>query len=124
MWPTEQLHVPNTVSKSQRTRTHDHVNRKESSIISKLISFQFIVQTLYVDVTHCLHGTLDFSKIKLTTTCRLSVVNCFTIVINILRFRSVQHLQELSHSVSHSRMHVCLGAFDVVVEVVSEELDV
>jgi len=40
-----------------------------------------------------------------------------------LRLGPVQDLQELCYSVTHSRVHVRLGALDVVVEVVTEELD-
>ena len=38
-------------------------------------------------------------------------------------FRPVEDLEEFRDSVSHPGMHVCLGAFDVVVQIVSEELD-
>lgn len=37
---------------------------------------------------------------------------------------SVQHLLKLGDPVTHSRMHVCLGALDVVMKVVTEQLDV
>lgn len=43
---------------------------------------------------------------------------------HILLLCSVQHLEELADSESHSRVHVGLGALDVVVEVVSEDLNV
>lgn len=36
---------------------------------------------------------------------------------------AVQHLQKFCDTVSHSGVHVRFGAFDVVVEVVAEELD-
>lgn len=36
---------------------------------------------------------------------------------------TVEDLEELGNTVSHARVHVCLGAFDVVVQVVTEELD-
>jgi len=39
------------------------------------------------------------------------------------RLSSVQDLQELRDPVSHARMHICLRALDMVVQVVSEELD-
>ena len=41
-----------------------------------------------------------------------------------LRLRPVQHLLELTHAVAHTRVHVRLGALDVVVQVVAEVLDV
>lgn len=43
---------------------------------------------------------------------------------HILLLCSVQHLEELAHSESHSRVHIGLGTLDMVVEVVSEDLDV
>lgn len=46
------------------------------------------------------------------------------LLLKILRLRSVQHLQELGHTVSHTRMHVGLGALDMIVEVISKDLDV
>lgn len=40
-----------------------------------------------------------------------------------LRLGPIKHLQELSHTLPHPRVHVSLGALDVVVKVVAEELD-
>jgi hypothetical protein len=37
-----------------------------------------------------------------------------------LRFSPVQNLQEFSNSMPHSRVHVCFGALDVVMEVITE----
>jgi len=54
---------------------------------------------------------------KSPTRCRPPVLN------RNLGLCSVENLQELGHSVSHPRVHVRLGAFDVVVEVVAEQLD-
>jgi hypothetical protein len=41
-----------------------------------------------------------------------------------LRLRPIQHLLELCDAVAHPRMHVSLRAFDVVMKIVAEELDV
>lgn len=43
--------------------------------------------------------------------------------IDVLGFSSVQNLQEITHTCSHSSMHVSLGAFYVVVKIVAENLD-
>lgn len=40
-----------------------------------------------------------------------------------LRLGPVQNLQELCDTMTHSRVQVCFRALDVVVEVISEELD-
>lgn len=42
----------------------------------------------------------------------------------VLRLSPVENLEELGDTVPHARVHVSLGAFDVVVKVISEQLDV
>lgn len=41
-----------------------------------------------------------------------------------LGLRAIEHLLELANAIAHARVHVGLGALDVVVQVVSEELNV
>lgn len=53
-----------------------------------------------------------------------SATSSLLLLDHILLLSSVQHLQELTDSESHSRVHVRLGALDMVVEVVSENLNV
>lgn len=40
-----------------------------------------------------------------------------------LGLRAVEDLEELCDAIAHARVHVRLGALDVVVQVVAEELD-
>ena len=49
---------------------------------------------------------------------------CFAIGCNGLCLCSVEHLLEFAYPVSHTRVHVGLRALDVIVEVVTEELNV
>ena len=42
----------------------------------------------------------------------------------LLRLGAVEHLLELGDAVPHARVHVRFGALDMVVEIVSEQLDV
>lgn len=54
----------------------------------------------------------------------VSVPRCFPIRDCNFRLGSVQHLLELGHAVAHPGVHVCFGALDVVMKVVTEKLDV
>lgn len=40
-----------------------------------------------------------------------------------LRLRAVQHLLEFCNTRSHPRVHVCLRTLDMIVKVISEELN-
>ena len=49
--------------------------------------------------------------------------HCFLVHDGDLRLRSVQYFLELTNTMPHPRMHVSLGAFDVVMQVIAEVLD-
>ena len=42
----------------------------------------------------------------------------------LLRLRAIEDLLELADAMAHTRVHIRLGALDVIMEVVAEELDV
>lgn len=52
------------------------------------------------------------------------IPGCFSLCGGYFRFCPIQNFLEFCNPMSHSRVHVCFGTFDVVMEIVAEELDV
>ena len=68
-------------------------------------------------LVQCLGSTLTLNSERPPT-------SCLPFPLLILWSSSVEHLQEVRRSPSHSRMDVGFAGFDVVVEVISERLNV